>query len=140
MGFFSSIGNFITTNLQSAVHDVGHAGSQVVNSPLYQGVVTAAAASFGIPPTVTQAAFGLTSGITGAMAGNNNVQTSSLPTLGIQQVLPNLPITTVQTVSSPTSTNPLIDSAKKYWYIILIPFVAIASWFIFKPKNRRYAK
>lgn len=146
MGFFSSIGNFISQNVQSAVHDVGNAGSQVISSPIYQGVVTAAAASFGVPPQVSQAALGFTSGLASQVAGNgsssNQVEQQPTPT-DVAQYNVNQPLVyTVQTPSNnaPTTQKTFMDNVKQYWYYIAIPIVALAGWFYFKPKKRSYAK
>ena len=145
MGLFSSIGNFISQNVQSAVHDVGNAGSQVLSSPIYQGVVTAAAASFGVPPQVSQASLGFTSGLASQVAGNgSSAQSEQQPTpTDVAQYNVNQPLVyTVQTPSNnaPTTQKTFMDNVKQYWYYIAIPIVAIAGWFYFKPKKRSYVK
>lgn len=61
MGFFSSIGNFISNNITSAVHDVGHFVGQVVHNPLTQlalSVLPLAGGFLGIPPALTSGLLG----------------------------------------------------------------------------------
>jgi hypothetical protein len=146
MGFFSSISDFVSQNFQSATQDVGNVANQVVTSPIYQGVVTAGAASFGIPPQVTQTALGFTSGLTSQVAGNNNpsgvVQQQPTNVNYFPQVTAsNQPVyTQVPQTNSQPNQNKFFDSVKQNWYYIAIPIVAIIAWFYFKPKNSRYVK
>ncbi len=73
MGFFQDIGNFISNNTQSIVHDVTHLANQVTGNPLVQQILPIAGMALGIPPQITTAGLGIVNGLENQVLGNNNV-------------------------------------------------------------------
>lgn len=154
MGFFSNIGDFISQNVQSAVHDGAHLEYQIVSNPMVQSALATGGVALGIPPQATTAVLGGLSGVYGQLGGItqiNGVAPDVSTPVGVQSYTPTaidetgaelyLDLTDClyhyvndhtkiyvapNTATSKTGVmSKFVDSVKKNWLIWLIPFIGI---------------
>jgi hypothetical protein len=113
MGFFNDIGNFISNNVQSVVHDVVHLSNQVTGNPLVQQILPIAGMALGIPPQITTAGLNVVNGLENQVLGNNNV-TQSIDQTVNSNVAPDPFTPTAQTPDGQPLYKDLTDG--KYHY------------------------